>query len=302
MRGADCGAVVPLSPRNSEARCGAGCCAVSGARLTAGRRGSAPVPGRRAEPNWAAVEFVIRGVPSEAGLEGPKLCGGGRGCCWLTQGAGRFSPSSRSRPERTGRRWSSSSGVPSEAGAEGPKLAGAVRGCCWSHAGAGRFSPSSRSRPERTGRRWCSSLRCSFRGGRRGPKLAGAVRVLLVSQRGAGEVQPQFQVATGASWARWTSSLRCSFRGGPEARSWRGRCGVLLVHAGAGRFSPSSRWRPDRACARGGGPLLGGVLGEHGLDGLDDGLHERFPFGTTFLGPAEVGRFVRSRRCLRAQL
>ena len=58
----------------------------------------------------------------------------------------------------------------------------------------------------------------------------------------------------------------------------------------------------DRTGLRGGGgPLLGGVLGEHGLDGLDDGLHERFPFGTMFLG-LQSWAFRAEPPFLRAQL
>ena len=300
-----------------------------------------------------------------------------RGCCRSHAGAGRFSPSSRSRPERAGRRWTSSLGVPSEAGPRARSWRGRC-GCCRSHAGAGRFSPSSRSRPERAGRRWTSSSRCSFRGGHEGPKLAGAVRVLLVSRRerggsapvpgrdrselgggglrhcdvpseagprarswrgrcgccwshaGSGEVQPQFQVATGASWAavdfviavflprrargpeaggggagaagvtqerggsapvpgRDRSELGgggLRHRGvpseaGPRARSWRGRCGCCRVTQERGGSAPVPG-RDRSELARRGGPLLGGVLGEHRLDGLDDRLHGAFPFTQVF--------------------
>ena len=128
--------------------------------------------------------------------------------------------------------------------------AGRCGGAARLRQGAGRFSPSSRSRPERTGRRWTSSLGCSFRGGPEGPELAGAVRGCCWSHAGSGEVQPEFQVATGANGAAVDSSLDVPSEADPRARSWRGRCGGAAgLTQGAGRFSPSSSWRPERTAA-----------------------------------------------------
>lgn len=88
---------------------------------------------------------------------------------------------------------------------------------------------------------------------------------------------------------------------------------VLSRRAQSPKLWGGSVQRMQRACSApvpagdrtglrgGGGPLLGGVLGEHGLDGLDDGLHGRFPFGAMFLGPAEWA-FRAEPPFLRAQL
>ena len=167
----------------------------------------------------------------------PRNRRGGAGVLPATQGAGRFSPSSRSRPERAGRRWTSSLRCSFRGGPEGPKLAGAVRVLLVSRRERGGSAPvpgRDRSELGGGGLRHCG---VPSEAGTEGPKLAGAVRVLLV-HAGAGRFSPSSRSRPERAGRRWTSSLRCSFRGGPEGPKLAGAVRVLLVHAGSGEVQP----------------------------------------------------------------
>ena len=332
-RGPQCRSVGVTACARRQVRGRCGCCG-----LSAGSGEVQPQFQVATGASWAAVDFVIAVfLPRRA--RGPEAGGGGAGVLLVHAGAGRFSPSSRSRPERAGRRWTSSLRCSFRGGRPGPELAGAVRvlrstrrsgevqpqvqvatGASWAavefviavflprrapraRSWRGRCGGAAGPRRERGGSAPVPGRDRSELGGgglrhcgvpsEAGPRARswrGRCGGAAGLTQGAGRVSPSSRSRPERAGRRWISSLRCSFRGGPEGPKLAGAVRGAAGSRGKRGGSAPVPGRDRSELARRGGPLLGGVLGEHRLDSLDDRLHGAFPF-TRCLTPRGAGHW-----------